>query len=462
MELCMTLLWSAAASATTYVVRPDGIGPYPTIQAAINAAVDGDVIELVDGVFRGNGNRDIDLLGKAITVRSRGGDPLGCTIDCEGSESEPHRGFYLHTAEDSCSVLEGLTVSNGWAGGTDGLGGGLLCRDASPHISRCVFFNNTAHDGGGAFSQGYSHPRLANCAFGHNAADGAGGGVGCTDHVNLTMTDCLFERNIANEGAAIGCTFLCPPTLVRCTFFENSAFSGGGALSSDYYCSPRLLNCTLAANAAPTGGGLRCAIQSSPVLTNTVIAFSAAGEAIRDSGDPMLTCCDVYGNEGGDWVGCIADQWGTNGNISADPRFCDLPFGDLTVAPDSPCAPDHSPPGCGLIGAWPVGCEEPQVVHDLPIDQLARLWSQPNPSMGETTISYQLPPNGSASGASISIYNVAGRLVRTLQVQPSKDATGLLRWDGTDDAGRALSGGIYMLRLAGGGGTVTERIIKIR
>jgi pectin methylesterase-like acyl-CoA thioesterase len=57
------------SGASVYVVRPDGSGDFPTIQAAIDAAIDGDTVELADGTFRGDGNRDPDYLGKAITVR---------------------------------------------------------------------------------------------------------------------------------------------------------------------------------------------------------------------------------------------------------------------------------------------------------------------------------------------------------------------------------------------------------
>ena len=44
------------------------------LQAAIELAEDGDVVELLDGVFTGPGNRDLSLLGKSITVRSASGD----------------------------------------------------------------------------------------------------------------------------------------------------------------------------------------------------------------------------------------------------------------------------------------------------------------------------------------------------------------------------------------------------
>jgi hypothetical protein len=105
------------AAATTYVIRPDGTADFPTIQAAIDAATDGDVIELTDGTFTGEGNRDIDYLGRAITIRSQSGNPEACAIDCEGSETEPHRGFYFHSGEGLDSILDGVTITHGYAPG---------------------------------------------------------------------------------------------------------------------------------------------------------------------------------------------------------------------------------------------------------------------------------------------------------------------------------------------------------
>jgi hypothetical protein len=46
-----------------YVVHPYGTGDYPTIQATVTAADDGDIIELTDGTFTGDGNRDVVYLG---------------------------------------------------------------------------------------------------------------------------------------------------------------------------------------------------------------------------------------------------------------------------------------------------------------------------------------------------------------------------------------------------------------
>jgi hypothetical protein len=100
-------------------------------------------------------------------------------------------------------------------------------------------------------------------------------------------------------------------------------------------------------------------------IEDTIVAFSTAGGAIYCDygGTPSLTCCDIFGNAGGDWVGPIAGQLGVNGNICEDPLFCDAANLDFTLHADSPCAPFTPPnPECDLIGAWPVGCGSTPVI----------------------------------------------------------------------------------------------------
>ncbi|MHC5184552.1 MAG: hypothetical protein ACYSPI_09805, partial [Planctomycetota bacterium] len=59
---------SLNANSAVISVDPNGTGDYPTIQAAIDAAVDNDVVVLNPGTYTGDGNRDIVFPGKAITV----------------------------------------------------------------------------------------------------------------------------------------------------------------------------------------------------------------------------------------------------------------------------------------------------------------------------------------------------------------------------------------------------------
>jgi hypothetical protein len=118
------------------------------------------------------------------------------------------------------------------------------------------------------------------------------------------------------------------------------------------------VNCTIASNGAQAGGGaMSCSEYSTPQLFNCIIALNSEGAAIHCIGSscPSLTCCDIFGNVGGDWVGEIANQYEINGNISYDPLFCDYNANDYSLEGQSPCAPANN--DCGvLMGAWPVGC----------------------------------------------------------------------------------------------------------
>jgi hypothetical protein len=83
------------------------------------------------------------------------------------------------------------------------------------------------------------------------------------------------------------------------------------------------------------------------------------GEAVycEDAATAGLTCCDLFGNDGGDWVGHIAPQCGVGGNINENPLFCrdENPDEPYSLHDGSPCALVTNPT-CGLIGAWDVGC----------------------------------------------------------------------------------------------------------
>ena len=89
---------------------------------------------------------NIDFLGKAITVRSV--DPNNpkiaaeTIIDCQGSEEQPHRGFYIHSNEDSNSVIAGLTIINGYDGYAYS-GAGVYCEGSLLSVRNCNFYKNT-------------------------------------------------------------------------------------------------------------------------------------------------------------------------------------------------------------------------------------------------------------------------------------------------------------------------------
>ncbi len=152
----VTVDYSPAVDSEIYITFEDGVwsgsifppdlehlvpSEFGTIQEAINFAFDGDTVIVANGTYTGPGNRDLDFMGKAITVRSENGPEL-CIIDCEGSVGDPHRGFIFQNAESTSSVLEGFTIINGNVASS---GAGILVLTSSPTVRNCIFNNNSAY-----------------------------------------------------------------------------------------------------------------------------------------------------------------------------------------------------------------------------------------------------------------------------------------------------------------------------
>jgi hypothetical protein len=90
---------------------------YATIRAAIQAASDGDTIELCCGIpFTGEGNRNIESEGKSLTIRSSCAIADSCVLDCEGRLAPPNsaRRAFLFERGDNV-LITGLTVYDGKA-----------------------------------------------------------------------------------------------------------------------------------------------------------------------------------------------------------------------------------------------------------------------------------------------------------------------------------------------------------
>jgi predicted outer membrane repeat protein/parallel beta-helix repeat protein len=153
--------------------------------------------------------------------------------------------------------------------------------------------------------------------------------------------------NGEKDGGGIYCTSS-SPVINKCVFFENYAYSLGGGLCCSEGSSPTVIGCTFARNHAGSGGAIACADSSSPLVSNCVLGFSVGGEGIYcgEGCEPVLTCCDVFGNAKGDSI-CGIDG---GGNFYEAPLFCDLEAGDLRLCAGSPCLADSN--SCGvLIGA---------------------------------------------------------------------------------------------------------------
>lgn len=82
----------------------------------------------------------------------------------------------------------------------------------------------------------------------------------------------------------------------------------------------------------------------------------------------------------------------------------------------------------------------------------------PNPCNPSTVIHFDLP---SASAVRLRLYDVAGRMIATLD-REARAGRNAVVWDGTDDAGRPVNTGIYVYRLEAPGFTAARRLAVVR
>lgn len=90
---------------------------------------------------------------------------------------------------------------------------------------------------------------------------------------------------------------------------------------------------------------------------------------------------------------------------------------------------------------------------DLSLVSEFRAECRPNPAKGAAEIRYSLPRAGTVE---LSVYDVAGRLVRTFGRQWLGIGRHTTRWDCTDQAGRKVPSGVYFYRLAVDSGRVLK------
>jgi len=352
--------FQVASRAATYVVNPDGTGDAPTIGAAVSRAVTGDVVLLADGVFQGPGNRDILCREKAIEIRSANDDPSACIIDCQGSASEFHRGFEFRSIPSPGATLQGVTITNAHAGYG---GGGARCWPLTTVIFRnCIFRSNRDESGsagggwGGGGVVGGAIAYFYDCVFEDNGANGGGAFAGSTGVAAFER--CTFSRNVGSEGGGACYLDLGSTASFTDCLFQGNQSQMGGAVYCESDGQVTLDRCTMVGNSASVFGSCFFGYNGGAAFVNrSILAFGEGCSAVwgEINTTAQLTCCDVYGNEGGDWVNGIEEQAGTNGNLCLDPLFCSLEENDFGLHTDSPCASDFNP-ACGLIGALPIGC----------------------------------------------------------------------------------------------------------
>lgn len=399
-------------------------GDQPTIQAGIDSASDGDVVQVAPGTYV----EKLDFTGKAIEVRGAG--PSLSTINPSEASTGKARVVTFNSGEGNESVLSGFTLT----GGNAHRGGGASCWNSSPTISGCSITNNSGSWGGGGIHCWKSSPIISECSIAGNSGKLAtGGGVSCWDS---------------------------SPQLANCRITGNSADDGGGILCG-YSASPILTNCTIAENTARAkGGGMYCYTLSRPTLTNCILWNDTPTEVAGDTTFCALAYCDV---EGG---------WSGAGNINSNPKF---QAQDYKLREDSPCIDAGASSGAPAIDfegdprpwgpGYDIGADEYKPVGiDGSTPEGAPLRTRlaavhPNPFNPQTIIPFDLAHTGAVR---LTIHDIRGSLIRTLVHGELESGSHAIRWDGTAQSRSAVSTGVYVVRLETPGKRETQRIVLLK
>jgi hypothetical protein len=310
-----------------------------TIQDAIDAASDGDIVLVTNGLYAIGGkvmagdltNRVV--VDKALMVQSVNG-PAVTLIQGQWDATNrigpgAVRGAWLADG----AVLSGFTVRSGATRNSgDNLtlmsGGGVWCASTNATVTNCLITGNAASVYGGGVYLG----SLRNCTISTNFGAGGtawGGGV-----YGGVLSRCSLIGNTARLGGGSayatlnGCTLIANQvffslggggaggayagTLNNCFLTKNfttaTSGDGGGAANAT------LNNCTLVANSAPYGGGASGCTVNNCILWNNSPSDLYLGTA-------TYTCTSA------------SPPFGA-GNMAADPQLLADGF---HLSPGSPC-----------------------------------------------------------------------------------------------------------------------------
>ncbi|MCP4581179.1 MAG: hypothetical protein GY839_06140 [candidate division Zixibacteria bacterium] len=337
----LVMFIGSSADATVINIPAD----QPTIQAGIDAAINGDTILVADGIYA----EHIDFLGGAVRLISENGAEMAVIEKVFDDQTIVN----FSSGEDGYSVLSGFTVRNSNHAG-------ITCDASSPVIEYCIIENNDSWYGGGIQFANNAAPIIRNNIIRGNYATHGGGlaGTDCDEyHQALIDSNYIYNNTTSNNGAcfhALRASFIFTHNIV----YENHAGLAGGAMRIDAN-GGIIENNTFCDNTAPTvAGGIFTDGNYSTdtyIRNNIFYGNSLYGFTRKEGSNFHLLYNCFFGNESGPYDDIVPEE----GNIFDDPLFVDPATNDFNLTSDSPCIdagdpvspldPDGSPADMGAL-----------------------------------------------------------------------------------------------------------------
>ncbi len=364
--------------------NPHVNNPFPSIQAAINAASNGDRIEVDPGQYI----ETINFNGKAIIVKSTSGAATTIIDACDSGSV-----VSFISGEDENSILEGFTITGGkgfWAGNrpedwqnqkaggvtithnstpiirdsiitnnisSPGVGGGIYVHDSLLTLESSTVSNNLGeYGGGGIFTTGtvFGAPAHAikDSIISGNATTSSHPGGGIFSFVPLAIENSIISNNSAPRGYGGGLmieTGDVPTTISNSVFFGNSVGGlqpWGAAIDFDF-TDVIIINSTIVDNLSTNPGNNNNAINFYDGNLDIVNCIIRNNDLIKEihTVQSGLEANVTYSNIRGGHAG--------NGNINSNPLFVNAGGGDFRLGAGSSCidaANGSAAPALDIVG----------------------------------------------------------------------------------------------------------------
>ncbi len=350
-------------------------GDQPSIGAGLAAAVAGDTVLVDCGYYQ-----EYDLaLKSGVALISATNGAYCATIDAGGQGRVLVADGVDNQARVQGFTLRGGSAGSGLAGGgvhlnasspvfenctiianetADTGGGGLACEGGSaPIFLYCsIAWNSSGSNGGGAFLSN-SAPSFFDCLIFSNEANGSGGGIQAEGASFQLQHSDVYENSASTTGGGLHLGVASAADFILATIYGNRATDSGGGVVIDA-SSPSFTSCTFAENSAgSSGSAILVSGASTAAFDKVIVAYNTLSEAVTvTGGSASFDCCDIFGNQGGNWTVPIDGQLGQAGNFSTNPEFCGVDSsGNYYLQMDSPCSPSNN--DCStLIGSRIIDC----------------------------------------------------------------------------------------------------------
>ncbi len=341
---------------------------YDSIQSAIDAAVHGDTVLVSPGEYEENVSfsgknivltsldpNDPNVVAETIIYRAPERSRRGAAIGTKGNGSIVT--FMEGETEDA--VITGFTIKYGYGTLLEPntyFGGGVLCAEASPTITKNVISHNLGENGEG-------REGARNCF----------GAAICCLTSNASITHNVMSENLSYVGAGI-CCIGSGAFVAYNTITQNEAYIGAGVICLDgptnvfsnliidnaaeicggaYLRGGNLLNNTLIHNIATELCGHLFidnqqvpGLEPQPVHVSNNIFYDARAGGVYIPGDQTdgkwFAHNSFFKNAPGDFISSLTGQpydgfVGQMGNISEDPLFIDVSVGNYRLQDESLC-----------------------------------------------------------------------------------------------------------------------------